>query len=667
MKLRAPRLLSLTIALIAASCQDDEGGGGVNPNGDAAAGSGGSAGSSGGSGNAGVAGTGDASAGDASGGGDRDASGGGDAGPDSAPDSTPDGSDGGPPADSCGPPCEPGYKQCARAYQDDTGKVTISRGGCGYERDPASGCAQEVEDLDFSSNDWRSTCDPCSFPNAGRRCSPDGKCAMGACDPGYADCNGDPKDGCEAILQGRRACGACGVVCTGGQYCAGGVCSATCEPPLTNCGSEACPELGASNPFGSSCTCSTRDECDASAAAGSLDACSGCPARRRPCEPGYEYCSQGSAFRACVPVGTCGSVCRPGCDAPTERCVDGRCVARDSAAEASRNALACGPNQEVCFPDPAFGLPQGWCDQGSCQPESSMHFIDGLSSPKELVLVGETLYFFDGSDLKTANTRTREVRRVRAGVAGYALQRDATHAYWLNAGNVMEHELGDADAEIGARPARMGLAVNSTHFIRAGGPRVSSSPKAGGPSSVLADYDPGVDDVYVNLEAVAADDEVVAVSGRFDDPVIGGPDGSFESLTIPLNGAPATSGVSGVWPECSVKLLGLNRGVAYSHSSCYYDFSSVFCTRSMYGVATATASWRGFRIPCELDPESQDMPPQLGGFTGDARSVYLGLMRFDSCTSARTTLSDLFGVHSLAVDDTYLYFAKDDFIGRVPK
>jgi hypothetical protein len=56
------------------------------------------------------------------------------------------------------------------------------------------------------------------------------RCAANACAfdcaPGFADCDGDAANGCEADLDTTTDCGRCGAVCTAGQRCVMGACGA---------------------------------------------------------------------------------------------------------------------------------------------------------------------------------------------------------------------------------------------------------------------------------------------------------------------------------------------------------------------------------------------------------------------------------------------------------
>jgi len=94
----------------------------------------------------------------------------------------------------------------------------------------ADGC--EVNILNDTQN-----CGNCglvcpSVPNATVACV-NGVCVIGACNAGFANCNGQFADGCEVNVNASVAnCGACGVVCTPGPHvtsvaCVNGTCKIT--------------------------------------------------------------------------------------------------------------------------------------------------------------------------------------------------------------------------------------------------------------------------------------------------------------------------------------------------------------------------------------------------------------------------------------------------------
>ncbi len=80
----------------------------------------------------------------------------------------------------------------------------------------ANGCeAQLGTDTRCASCD-----DDCTarFANAAGSCAA-GACAIGACIAGFGDCDNDPADGCEASLSAAANCGACGNACGAAQVC----------------------------------------------------------------------------------------------------------------------------------------------------------------------------------------------------------------------------------------------------------------------------------------------------------------------------------------------------------------------------------------------------------------------------------------------------------------
>jgi hypothetical protein len=76
--------------------------------------------------------------------------------------------------------------------------------------------------------------DTCSRPNTQAACN-QGKCEITSCSPGYADCDDDPKNGCEADLKTSGAhCGACKHKCDTSNavstQCVAGACVPNCRP-----------------------------------------------------------------------------------------------------------------------------------------------------------------------------------------------------------------------------------------------------------------------------------------------------------------------------------------------------------------------------------------------------------------------------------------------------
>lgn len=101
-------------------------------------------------------------------------------------------------------------------------QLTCFQGFGNCNDDPSDGCETDL------ANSWEhcSGCSSaCDLPNVEtQRC--DGRCVVTTCSPGYADCNDNPSDGCEAALESDpRHCGWCGHSC-GSSSCDAGVCSA---------------------------------------------------------------------------------------------------------------------------------------------------------------------------------------------------------------------------------------------------------------------------------------------------------------------------------------------------------------------------------------------------------------------------------------------------------
>jgi hypothetical protein len=95
---------------------------------------------------------------------------------------------------------------------------------------------------------------PCPPPPHAAPACANATCIIGACQPGFADCDGTISNGCEEnLLSSQLHCGRCNGACTGGDTCMNGAC---CQMPpagpylMTCVGCMACGGLLA-------CTCPT--------------------------------------------------------------------------------------------------------------------------------------------------------------------------------------------------------------------------------------------------------------------------------------------------------------------------------------------------------------------------------------------------------------------------
>lgn len=106
---------------------------------------------------------------------------------------------------------------CACTFPD----VTYAGGG------GAGGATSSVVDAANCTSTVPADCTcpgTCTLPHASASCS-GAACAIDACASGFADCNHDPADGCEADLQNDELdCGSCATACTAPAQCKKGKC-----------------------------------------------------------------------------------------------------------------------------------------------------------------------------------------------------------------------------------------------------------------------------------------------------------------------------------------------------------------------------------------------------------------------------------------------------------
>ncbi|XXX72958.1 hypothetical protein WMF30_35450 [Sorangium sp. So ce134] len=324
--------------------------------------------------------------------------------------------------------CDAGFANCdgqpANGCEVDTNTSTAHCGGCnigcnlanaaesclsgtcvlgacdaGYENcdgEPANGC-------EVNTNTSTAHCGACgarcNLPNAAESCV-GGECLLGACAAGYADCDGDPANGCEVNTNSSAAnCGACGATCAlanAAEACLGGTCViGMCDPGFANCNANAldgCEVNTAgdlANCGGCNIGCNLANAAESclsgTCVLGACDAgfadCDGAPANGcevntntsgAHCGACGAACALANASEACV-SGTCDLVA---CNAGYASCngidADG-CEIRTATDPA--NCGACGASCAAAIPNAAVGCGAGACTFEGCLP--GFYNVDG--------------------------------------------------------------------------------------------------------------------------------------------------------------------------------------------------------------------------------------------------------------------------------------------------
>jgi hypothetical protein len=216
-----------------------------------------------------------------------------------------------------------------------------------------------------------------SGPHSSATCSA-GACGL-ACERGFADCDGDPRNGCEVDLNSDAAhCGRCANACRGGAnaspVCAGGLCGISCSAGFSDCDA----------------TLANGCEVNLSSA---VEHCGACGNRCTAPAGGSPTCAGGACDFTCdAGLLRCGSACVRR-DDPAYGC--GTCTRCALAANAT--AMACGGGGSVCVPsscaagyklcgdrcvadnDPAFGCQPWTCSSCVLAPGASSMMCAGSS------------------------------------------------------------------------------------------------------------------------------------------------------------------------------------------------------------------------------------------------------------------------------------------------
>ncbi len=121
------------------------------------------------------------------------------------------------------------------------GATTGAGGGCACAP-PEQCCGAQCVDVTASLTDCGACGTPCQVANGTPACV-SSLCTVASCDPGYADCDGDPDSGCEIdTATDPLHCGACGAPCNGTHgtpACSGAACSIVCDAGFADCDGDA--------------------------------------------------------------------------------------------------------------------------------------------------------------------------------------------------------------------------------------------------------------------------------------------------------------------------------------------------------------------------------------------------------------------------------------------
>lgn len=233
---------------------------------------------------------------------------------------------------ACGNKCAPAPNGAPVCNGGVCGVGACNAGWGNCDGDPANGCETSLSTDPRNCGACGNSCG--NAPNATSACN-SGTCGPLSCKAGWGDCNSDMADGCELnLLNNIDNCGACGNVCAAVAHadraCANGACGFACNTGFADCNQD--PRDG--------CETSTGSDPNNCGACGNIcasphatAACTGGTCTMGSCAPGWADCD-GNPANGCESnietdannCGACGRQCPHDQQGNALSCVSGVCT-----------------------------------------------------------------------------------------------------------------------------------------------------------------------------------------------------------------------------------------------------------------------------------------------------------------------------------------------------
>ncbi len=225
----------------------------------------------------------------------------------------------------------------------------------------------------------------CSFANAAPQCVA-GACGFVVCDPGFADCDGQRSNGCEIAL-GTSAtnCGGCGVVCAyahGTGVCGNSACAlGACDAGWADCDGNAANgcEASLATDLGHCGTCATAcgGAANATATCGAGTCGYRCDATHADCDGDASNGCEVDTSTSAGNCGACGAACTLGRTCAASACTATTCTAGSANCDGSEadgcevtpatDVANCGTCGNACsFAHAGAACANGACSMGAC-------------------------------------------------------------------------------------------------------------------------------------------------------------------------------------------------------------------------------------------------------------------------------------------------------------